>query len=1103
MDPEEIRTTVRQKIGLEDDTDSAEPAEGTISTDKLDGEQIEEAIEYLSAIGRESSIENIEEAAYHLENVDEDAELFSAFENEEERSLVDRKLVAPSNMEENKKWHTRDGDFYKILTATSMPRLVTPGWLVPITLSEYDVRLSVHIQPRETSSVKGKLQQRLTQMKSAIQWKKKRGRTDVYEEEHEQSELERLLRNIIEGKTQLYNVGMYFEVHGETKEKMEEASRKIKRSVQEQGMELTPVEGRQLDAQQAMLPVGTDPIRNYNAVQLEALATFFNFIEPPISDPDGVLMGFDDSKRPVILDRFDLSGHSKTVTGKVGGGKTYAVKLTIYRRLLNMPNMQVFMFDPLGDDFVDFTEKLGGTVIEFGGDDVINPLEIHPPDDDTNAADLYTTKVRSVIEILKTYFNQADKDGMTAGEEGVINQCIHYAYASNGITADPSTFDNPSPTLDTVREGCRIIAEGGLESETSPVSNMMADGAGTMEDATDRVQEIMMDPPQEHVNIANKMLPKFESFSELSVNKNLNGRTNIDLSDNIICFDMNQFADTGEMPLIMHTMLDWAYQETRRSSKFTDVTFEEAHYLLDRPGARNLLNLFIRHARHFLAGLTLISQTPDEFLYNKEKREIYDNCDIKQMFYQENVSAEVIEYFDFSDEEARFLRQAARGQSSNFSECLLSTSEHGRRRLEVYADPFERHVVEEGLDPEGYIEQQGIDRTSHDDSRGKLADVADSDKVTATEGENVEVTEEREFKPATSDYEENNSAPSETRMAAGDVASPSDVTSAHETVEKDGYEDKRSEKDGSTEDDGPKDPFRVKGSKQADVDVPSHDDVGDPEQDQTRQRAHTTDSSTSEVEGEAEDAETSSEHNVGSVYTTSPVDEQDSGRETEELDPNEEITVDDVREAQEESKGEQSQSDGELNTDEEFTTSPLWGEENSRDELGSSAGEQLSADSPDRSSLDSLTRDKESKNDANDGKTANNNSSRLSAILTNLPLVGTDDEDNSEPATSNKQRQQAASTNTPSNSTAQVSENGNAGKLSRVKKIKSAVPLIGGGSDSEELDDRQQVESTKRNRRSASTGKQDSGGLSDGTKWLIKILPLIAIAIGLFVYAMM
>ena len=215
-------------------------------------------------------------------------------------------------------------------------------------------------------------------------------------------------------------------------------------------------------------------------------------------------------------------------------------------------------------------------------------------------------------------------------------------------------------------------------------------------------------PPERYQTIARQLEPKLESLKQWNVNSNLNGQSNLDLDDDLVVFDMSSFADTGEMPIIMHAMLNWAYDEARRSEKKTDVTFEEAHYLLRREGARDLINLFIRHSRHFSSGLTLISQTAEEFLKNEPTREIYDNCDVKQLFYQENVGQEVVDYFELSEDERRDIQRATRGEDADYSECLLSTSQHGRRWIEIYSGEFEHHVLDDDCDPWTYLQEEGM-----------------------------------------------------------------------------------------------------------------------------------------------------------------------------------------------------------------------------------------------------------------------------------------------------------------------------------------------------------------------------------------------------------
>jgi hypothetical protein len=100
-----------------------------------------------------------------------------------------------------------------------------------------------------------------------------------------------------------------------------------------------------------------------------------------------------------------------------------------------------------------------------------------------------------------------------------------------------------------------------------------------------------------------------------------------------------------------------------------------------------------------------MSQTSHEFVRTPERREVYENCDVKCLFYAESVSDETQDYYDFSEDEIRFIQTAARGQDSGYSECLLATSSHGRRRLEIRSGPFEHHVLDDKLDPWDWLRE--------------------------------------------------------------------------------------------------------------------------------------------------------------------------------------------------------------------------------------------------------------------------------------------------------------------------------------------------------------------------------------------------------------
>jgi len=711
--------------------DSSEES-GRINVDELSGEETQYAIDYLNLLDRETTTENIEWAAYQLQA--DDVDLATPMETMEERSGIDKRLIAPRVVEDYPKFQIRDDRISQILTVTSMPRKVGLGWLVPLTLADVDLRLSVHVKPREAKDVRRQLQKRYTQAVTSVAVKQKRGRTDTYQDELERQDLERLLQDTIRGTTKLYDVSIYLELVADTQEELDEMLDRVETILAEQDVDLSQVKHQQLDVMGSVAPLATDSIGNTHPIQLEALGTFFNLVEPSIYDPDGVLFGFDDTKRPVILDRYALSGHSMAISGKTGSGKSYFRKMEIYRRLLADPNVQCILFDPAGDDYPRFATSLGGEVIRFGGNYTVNPMDISAPAESEfeGGEDTYALTIRSVIEMLNTHLEQ--RDGMSAGEEGILIQAAHYAYLSKGIVlGDFDTYANESPVLDDLIHGVNVMAAGGIEAateegiiESAEVEHLQSLGhVGGKDNETDsedgtgaaRVQlsDTIVSPSDHHIALATSLQPKFESFKPGGINHNLNGQTNLDLSSRLVVMDMSSFADTGEMPLILHAMLSWAYLEAKRSPYKVDVTFDEAHYLLGRPAARDLINLYIRHARHYEAGLTLMSQTAHEFVRTPERREVYENCDVKCLFYAESVSEETAEYYGFSTDEIRFIQTAARGQDSDYSECLLATSVHGRRRLEIRSGPFEHTVLDDALDPWDWLAGvEGIDLSDVD-----------------------------------------------------------------------------------------------------------------------------------------------------------------------------------------------------------------------------------------------------------------------------------------------------------------------------------------------------------------------------------------------------
>lgn len=675
---------------------SARTDPANVNLEEIDDETFDRAVSILEQEGRETSRANIREQVARLidfEAADPDEFRLGLIQDADSQAQIDQASVAPpSIVPEDPTTLYRNGEFVRILTPASAPESVFGGWLINLTTTNLDVRVSYHHTPRDPTTIRGALQDRLTELQIALSRKEEKGATDYHEDLNRREELDRLLRRLTEGTTRLYDIGIYIEVAGSTRDELEETARKVQQLVADRDVELVPLEFRQLESQDAIAPVVSDPIQNTDLMEHDAAATLFGFVEPAIAHEDGVLYGFDETGNPVIVDRYSLSGFSKVITGKIGSGKTFAAKLSLWRRLLIDPEFTAIAFDPTGDDFVDFFETLGGDVVTFGGDVTINPLEIHRGTGE--AEDPYKDKLRSLTGMVRTFYDQSG-DSLSAERAGLIQQVFHLAYLMYGITSEPRTHERENPTMEDVLDILKALADGEdpLEfvSYQGDATELHREERDELDERVDEVTSRLQSKDDSNLKSeANSLLRSLEAFQPGGVAANLSGKTTVDLEDErLIVFDMSAFQDTNQAPLLQHVMLDWSYQRARENSRRMEVIFEEVHYLLSQKSARSLIGLFTRHSRHFNAGLTLISQTAEEFMQETDDvhspRAIYDQCDIKQLFYQESISDEVIDYYDLSPADVEAIQSFARGQESEFSECLLSVTGIARRHLEIHA----------------------------------------------------------------------------------------------------------------------------------------------------------------------------------------------------------------------------------------------------------------------------------------------------------------------------------------------------------------------------------------------------------------------------------
>ncbi|UIO99750.1 DUF87 domain-containing protein [Halobaculum sp. CBA1158] len=691
------------------ESEAAGEADDDDDFEDLDQALLDEAARRLDRRGEEVTGANLWEVIEEIRSEAASEKPSRAVRSPETQGDAQRVAVAPDKVEEHESHIVRRGEngeekYVRQLIVSSFPSRVSYGWLDQLFAGDTNIRISYHTWPRDPDSMLRKLNIRNTRLRGQIRDKREKGNINTTEEEQQLEEIERLREQVTRGNTSLFDFALYIEVIADDEEDLDERTARVRQVFAQSNARVTPLYDRQLDGQASVAPLGRDKVRNTQVMDTNALGTTFPFIEPSVVQPSGVLLGFHDvTGTPVVVDRFDLSGHNMLISGKIGSGKSYLAKLAVWRRLQMDPDTDVLIIDPVGG-MSDLVDAIGGQRVQVGGSSVINPLELQDSDVDEADEELdlnpYEQKIRSVMGLFHTHFE--GRRELTKEEEGILRRAVRLAYLRHGITPDVSTHHNDSPTVQTVLDVLRAFADGNSPSEFMDVppehepfieSIEMAEGSEAGQKVADHAHNVLLG---------------LEDFQEGGQNQNLNGESNVQLHDRVVQFDLSQARTQGGTPLMMHVVLDWLFQRARANDGKTLVVIDEAHYMLGQEEPLRMLELFARHSRHYDSGMTLISQTVDEFMKNESAKAIYDQCDIRALMRHENIGDEALEALDLTDRERRYVIQAQAGNSANYSQSLLYVTDVGKIRLKVLSNGYEHSVIETAENPWAYLYDQGL-----------------------------------------------------------------------------------------------------------------------------------------------------------------------------------------------------------------------------------------------------------------------------------------------------------------------------------------------------------------------------------------------------------
>ena len=321
-----------------------------------------------------------------------------------------------------------------------------------------------------------------------------------------------------------------------------------------------------------------------------------------------------------MADRKLLKNPNGLILGTPGSGKSFSAKREMTNAFL-VTDDDIIICDPEGEYF-PLVKVLKGQVIKVSpiSDQYINPMDINLNySEDENPISLKADFILSLCELIV-----GSKNGLEPVEKTIIDRCVRMVYQDY--------LQHPVP-------------------EKMPILQ-------------DLYEAILKQDEPEAKHIATAL----EIYVKGSLNV-FNHRTNIDISNRLICFDIKELGkQLKKIGMLVVQDAVWNRVTINRAEhKSTRYYVDEAHLLLkDEQTAAYSVEIFKRFRKW--GGIpTFISQNVKDFLASREIENILENSDFILMLNQAGGDREILaKLLNISPHQLSFVTNSNAGEGLLF-----------------------------------------------------------------------------------------------------------------------------------------------------------------------------------------------------------------------------------------------------------------------------------------------------------------------------------------------------------------------------------------------------------------------------------------------------
>lgn len=579
-----------------------------------------------------------------------------------------KEYIAPDSLTEHERHVETDHHLVRCFYVDAWPQYVREFFFEELVkIPDVDIDISLNMDPKSTAKSEKLLNDKKVKLETDSISNQKSGNSSFDDTEKKLNRVAQYYDQVSQSGKILYDVSCYLTIRvpadaPDPEEDLRGRARHVISMIDRYvGMSTKLAHTRQRPVMEATSPIANDTFGKKQIMLADQAATMFPFISEGFLEPGGIKLGnVAGSESPVILDPFNrANGYNQLRLGKVGSGKSFAVKQNLIRIAQSDPEVDVIVVDPMRG-FIGVNEALAGdNWISIGGDDTINPLEIEETPQhilETTSTDPWKNKLNDVRWFFEQ-FAALRNTTLSNGEWSVLMRAVKNAYKNRGITQDPETHSNESPVIgDIISEVEQIIK--------APGEHTPAETEQSKEDRKQYASEVEM---------------FLEVFREDGEYANMNGHTDLELTTSRMTYlDLHDMsARSGGENIMMQVLFSMIYQRVKQSDRKTILAIDEAHKLFGSETSLEFLEEVTRHSRHYDLSIMYISQTIDEFFVNESAKAIADQCSVKYIHRLPNLGYETgRELLNFNRKEVNFIRDAEPGDSeTNYSQALLKVDD--------------------------------------------------------------------------------------------------------------------------------------------------------------------------------------------------------------------------------------------------------------------------------------------------------------------------------------------------------------------------------------------------------------------------------------------